>query len=392
MKIGINLDGVITDYYDHMITYGKFFAQENKLNCNQIKLDYDNVEKIFGWDLTITKKFKLNFNKNIISNIPPRPLMKEIINKLIYIGAEVYIFAERETNYFDNVNEDVKEWLEKFQISYTKLYVGTIDKIKICEKEKIKILIDDNKDICALAKSKNIKTLLFDNYYNENLHGIIRVCDSYEIYNYILNEFKLEDDYSFIPEIKKKKYIDSLIKQFEIATDRLYIRKFKLEDTYDFYEMMSSKKVTKYLSGGINSLDKARKFLKKQISRYEIGKKLSFAIILKESNNLIGNIVLELDDENSSIEISYVLNDSYWNKGYTTEIVQNIINIIFTKLDFNRIYAGIISDNVASIRVLEKCKMKYEGKLKQAKYDKKTNKYNDYIYYAILKDEYMRKE
>lgn len=207
----------------------------------------------------------------------------------------------------------------------------------------------------------------------------------------ILNENEYLSD--VILSIKENKiYIDNLIQKFEIATDRLYIRRFILEDTYDFYKMMSSKKVTKYLSDGINSLDKARKFLKKQISGYEIGKKLSFAIILKENNNLIGNLVLKLDDENSSIEIGYVLNDNYWNKGYTTEIVQNIINIIFTKLDFNRIYAGIISDNVSSIRVLEKCKMKYEGKLKQAKYDKKTNKYNDYVYYAILKDEYISKK
>ncbi len=176
----------------------------------------------------------------------------------------------------------------------------------------------------------------------------------------------------------------------DIETERLIIRKFTPDDVKPFFEMMISAEVVKYLSGSINSIEKAEKFLKKQIDKYSIGNGSSFAVVLKESGELIGNIVLNIDKENYSAEISYVINDKYWNKGYATEVCKSLISLAFDSLDLNRVEADVVDLNKASIRVLEKIGMKYEGKHRQAAYDDKTNSFHDFEIFSVLKKEYKK--
>jgi ribosomal-protein-alanine N-acetyltransferase len=88
-------------------------------------------------------------------------------------------------------------------------------------------------------------------------------------------------------------------------------------------------------------------------------------------------------------EIGYWLSEQHWGKGITTEAVELLVRFGFEKFSWTRIYAGIFSSNLASIKVLEKCGFKQEASFKKSV--KKRGEYLDEHVYAILKEEWSGK-
>lgn len=108
----------------------------------------------------------------------------------------------------------------------------------------------------------------------------------------------------------------------------------------------------------------------------------NYAIVLKDS--AIGNISLEIgtDIKQRSAELGYWIGEQYWNKGYTTVALQQIIQIAKTT-SVRRLFAEVIEENIASIRILEKCGFKQEGYFSESIY-KNGKFYNSYIYALLL--------
>lgn len=85
----------------------------------------------------------------------------------------------------------------------------------------------------------------------------------------------------------------------------------------------------------------------------------------------------EINDE--CIEMGYALHPDYHNQGYTTEAFAAVIKSLLSK-GFTEIIAGAFEDNLASIRVMEKCSMKRTKMTAEIKYRGKTHKC---VYYSI---------
>lgn len=60
-------------------------------------------------------------------------------------------------------------------------------------------------------------------------------------------------------------------------------------------------------------------------------------------------------------EIHYSLIPAFWNKDYATEAVQAILKHGFETLNLHRIEAGVATQNLKSIKLLEKVGMTREG-------------------------------
>ncbi|NLM29793.1 MAG: GNAT family N-acetyltransferase [Methanomicrobiales archaeon] len=71
----------------------------------------------------------------------------------------------------------------------------------------------------------------------------------------------------------------------------------------------------------------------------------------------VGSIGIQpLDDvRRRTAEIGYWLSESLWGRGIVTDAVHSIIPVAFERFDIIRLEAGVISNNPASMRVLEKC-------------------------------------
>lgn len=72
---------------------------------------------------------------------------------------------------------------------------------------------------------------------------------------------------------------------------------------------------------------------------------------------------------------------------YGTEALKEVIKFLIKRVGFETIYAGYLSHNGASGRIMEKAGMKNEGTARSRMVDKITGKRLDIIQYSILKDE-----
>lgn len=73
-------------------------------------------------------------------------------------------------------------------------------------------------------------------------------------------------------------------------------------------------------------------------------------------DRIIGGIgaMRDQDIHRFNAEIGYWLNEAYWQQGYATQALQQATEWLFFTTDLRRLYAGVMSSNQASMRVLEK--------------------------------------
>lgn len=174
-----------------------------------------------------------------------------------------------------------------------------------------------------------------------------------------------------------------------IETKRLILRKFEITDSEDMFKNWGSDcNVTKYLSWQIHKdIKDSEDIIKLWISNYEDNSVYNWVIELKEINEVIGNIsVVKLENTNKSCEIGYCIGSKYWNKGVTTEAFKNVIDYLFEKVGMNRICAKHNIENVASGEVMKKCKMSYEGILREVQF--RNDRFSSLAVYSILKEEW----
>ncbi|MDZ8187863.1 MAG: GNAT family protein [Nostoc sp. ChiSLP02] len=115
--------------------------------------------------------------------------------------------------------------------------------------------------------------------------------------------------------------------------------------------------------------------------------KFQLAVVLKEENRLIGNCGIRVNDlELKEANIGYEINSQYWGQGYATETAQAILKFGFDKLGMHRIWAWCVTENIGSVRVLEKIGMHREGHLGEKELIK--GRWYDNFIYAILESEW----
>ena len=107
-----------------------------------------------------------------------------------------------------------------------------------------------------------------------------------------------------------------------------------------------------------------------------------FGIREKENLKLIGAIGLHIDLGNNKAEVGYWLGKSFWNNGYVSEALQEVLKFGFEELKLNKIYASHFHHNPASGKVLEKNGFVFEAELKQEIL--KNGKYLDLFRYALF--------
>jgi len=170
---------------------------------------------------------------------------------------------------------------------------------------------------------------------------------------------------------------------------RVYLRALEIEDYKITFEWRKDLEI----QYGFNdkrvfvSSENERKWLETAINDFS---KVSLGICLKENDKLIGMTFLnDIDMHNRTGHCPSLIGDKeYWGKGYATEARMLILHHAFIDRGLNRVWAKIITDNIASIRMCEKCGYKKEGELRQSRF-KNGNMVNQYLY-AVLKEDFIK--
>ena len=150
-----------------------------------------------------------------------------------------------------------------------------------------------------------------------------------------------------------------------LETSRLVLRKIATSDAKEVFEnWASSEIVTKYLTWPPHA---SVEVSKSWILFEEESDRASWGIIIKETNQLIGNIGVVQDKQKIKTKtLGYVLGEKFWNQGYMSEALTKVIDYLFETTDVNRIEATHDIANPGSGRVMAKSGMTYEGVLRKA--------------------------
>ena len=171
-----------------------------------------------------------------------------------------------------------------------------------------------------------------------------------------------------------------------IETERLLLREFVEDDFDQIHEYGSDPEVVKLVPFGPNTPDETSAFLQRCLDQQvaEKRKNYDFATIVKAENKLIAGCgIHRINGHGNSAAFGYVLNRSYWGKGYATEAARALVKFGFDVLDVYRVEAICSLENIASARVMEKCGMRREGIQRGSL--KIDDEYHDAYMYAVLR-------
>lgn len=174
-----------------------------------------------------------------------------------------------------------------------------------------------------------------------------------------------------------------------IKTQRIQLRRFNHSDSDNMLKnWISDPEIQSLISEPVYSTkQEVAELLKKYIESYDKSDFYRWAIVLKETNECIGQIAFFLiDNKNHFGEIEYCIGKKFQRKGFATECTQALIDFGFEQIQLNKIQICHKANNTPSKRVIEKCGFVYEGTLRDFFY--MNGKYVDRLYYSILKNEY----
>ncbi len=154
-----------------------------------------------------------------------------------------------------------------------------------------------------------------------------------------------------------------------IETQRLILRRFTIEDADDmFNNWASDPEVTRYLTWPVHpSVEFTRSLLIEWVSQYENGGHFNWAMELKETGRVIGDIsVVKLNENTQAADMGYCMSRAYWGQGLMPEALEAVMAYLFDVVGLNRIAACHDVNNPKSGRVMDKAGMRQEGILRAA--------------------------
>lgn len=144
-----------------------------------------------------------------------------------------------------------------------------------------------------------------------------------------------------------------------LETPRFYLREMTADDAEAAFLLNADPEVVKYTGDPpFESIETARLFLN-NYPDYKINGFGRWAVVDKQTNEYTGWCGLKLLKDLNQVDLGYRFYQKHWNKGYATETGKACIRWGFNRLNLNEIVGRAMKENIASIKVLEKCGMKY---------------------------------
>ncbi len=150
---------------------------------------------------------------------------------------------------------------------------------------------------------------------------------------------------------------------FKLETKRTILRPLTVEDALDFYELNSDPKVLEFTGDtAFETVEEARSFLNNytQFKHYQVGR---FAVIDKLNNEFLGWCGLKFTSYTQEYDLGFRFHQRFWSKGFATETALKSLEYGFQSLNIDSIIGRAMSENTASIKVLEKVGMKKMGEV-----------------------------
>lgn len=151
-------------------------------------------------------------------------------------------------------------------------------------------------------------------------------------------------------------------------TQRLIIREFNLDDAQAVYHFNAPKEVNRFTgdAGMCESKADAENIIRDiwlaEYKKFGFGR---WAVVLKETNAVIGFCGFKNDSKIKAVDIGYRFHPEYWGKGYATE--SNLACIEYAKqhMELDQVLGDAVDENQGSINVLTKLGMRYASQYQE---------------------------
>lgn len=150
----------------------------------------------------------------------------------------------------------------------------------------------------------------------------------------------------------QRRFEPALKRDAVLETQRLYLREMDRND-FEALSRILQDEETMYAYNGAFNHEETQAWLDKQIARYRQYGFGLWAVILKETDEMIGQCGLTMQPwkDREVLEIGYLLRRDCWHKGYATEAAEACKEYAFTKLHAEEICSIIRDINLPSQRV-----------------------------------------
>ena len=175
-----------------------------------------------------------------------------------------------------------------------------------------------------------------------------------------------------------------------IEGERVYLRPRTADDADALYAYASDPEIIRYLPWEIApSVEAVGPFLVESVGRRQRAEAVDFAIVLCETNEVIGQTdLMELKSVRGQAELGYIVARPYWGQGLMTEAAVLTLTHGFSALRLGRITAYADGENVASQRVMQKVGMRWtSSETRTVKGESRP-----YVRYEITRNEWNRQE
>jgi RimJ/RimL family protein N-acetyltransferase len=164
-----------------------------------------------------------------------------------------------------------------------------------------------------------------------------------------------------------------------LETARLFLRPMNDGDIDAVFAMRADADVMRFIREP-QKRPEAEKWVKLISSKWESHKIGLCAVILKETNELVGWCGLWILTETGEIEVGYAIASKHWKKGFASEAAEICLKYGFDELKLDKIVACANPKNEGSQAVMRKIGMTFD----HIGYYYGT----DLVHYTITKDEF----
>lgn len=172
-----------------------------------------------------------------------------------------------------------------------------------------------------------------------------------------------------------------------LETERLLLRGITDADINEIFLLRSDKIAMKYIDRPIaQSEADAKDLLDKIKEAAKTNTGITWGIQLKDKPELIGTIGFwRIDKENHRGEIGYMLRPDFFRMGLASEAITAANDFAFNRLHFHSVEANVNTENLASMRLLEKMGFRKEAHFRENYYY--DGKFLDSVIYSLLTSE-----
>lgn len=149
-----------------------------------------------------------------------------------------------------------------------------------------------------------------------------------------------------------------------IELQHLRLRRPRLSDAEAIFEYASDPEVARYADWPLaTSMVPLIELLRERPARWDAGTEFYWVITLPQADRAIGGISCQI--VRHAAEFGYLVNRRYWGQGIATAVSRAVVEWLFSLPFIWRVWATCDTENLASVRVLEKVGLSREGTLRR---------------------------